>query len=371
MAEFTIELGALVKDYGYPVVEKALSEYPVPEDDPKYRENLNAAILRHYWMNEIGQETPDLFCYYLNRAMCEIMPYYNERRRINMLDVGLDPLTSYERNENFSETLNEKGTSNSTTDESGLTVDTLGTKQTAVKSGSDTTARTGESTRTDDLSTGRNVSTTEEGGRTVTRTDDLQQATTDERTESNTDNTTTETNDTSTNKHLVFDIAVSNMSADLDEAKASAATTDADSSQNNQSQESQGSRSSNGTQNVKNTGTVQNVESNDGSTTSSESGTQTGTVKNEENVNDKTTYDTTNVVSNSGTNESSRENSVTVENNDSRDSDRNGNRKESGYGEPKFILLAKYREIIENLTLMIIEDPRVRACFIDTLGCGV
>lgn len=46
--------------------------------DEEYRAVLNAAILKHYYTREIGAETPELFQFYLNREMSEIMPYYNK-----------------------------------------------------------------------------------------------------------------------------------------------------------------------------------------------------------------------------------------------------------------------------------------------------
>lgn len=52
-----------------------LDKYPI--FDENYRETLNNNILNHYLMNEIGFETAELFKFYLNQKMNEIMPYYN------------------------------------------------------------------------------------------------------------------------------------------------------------------------------------------------------------------------------------------------------------------------------------------------------
>ena len=52
-----------------------LDSYPI--FDENYRETLNNNILNHYLMNEIGFETAELFKFYLNQKMNEIMPYYN------------------------------------------------------------------------------------------------------------------------------------------------------------------------------------------------------------------------------------------------------------------------------------------------------
>ena len=52
-----------------------LDSYPI--FDENYRETLNNNILNHYLMNEIGFETAELFKFYLNQKMNEIMPFYN------------------------------------------------------------------------------------------------------------------------------------------------------------------------------------------------------------------------------------------------------------------------------------------------------
>lgn len=82
-AVFTVQLGSLVEN-GFDV---GLTEYPV--FDEGYRGTLNAKILQHYWFREIGQETPALFRFMLNRKMNEIMPYYNELYKTAKLDVDM------------------------------------------------------------------------------------------------------------------------------------------------------------------------------------------------------------------------------------------------------------------------------------------
>lgn len=53
-----------------------LSHYPI--FDEKYRPILNGKIVRHYWNEEIGVETPDLFKFNLETDMAEYMPYFNQ-----------------------------------------------------------------------------------------------------------------------------------------------------------------------------------------------------------------------------------------------------------------------------------------------------
>lgn len=51
-------------------------EYPI--FDSKYKQTLETKILRTYYMDEIGLETPGLFKHYLMINMCNLMPYYNQ-----------------------------------------------------------------------------------------------------------------------------------------------------------------------------------------------------------------------------------------------------------------------------------------------------
>lgn len=53
-----------------------LNDYPIWNES--YRSTLNQKILYHYYENEIGFETANLFKFYLNNKMREIMPYYNK-----------------------------------------------------------------------------------------------------------------------------------------------------------------------------------------------------------------------------------------------------------------------------------------------------
>lgn len=87
-AVFTVELGTIVSN-GFDI---GLDKYPI--FDEAYREGLNAKILDHFWFREIGQETPALFRFFLNRKMNEIMPYYNQLYKSTLLEF--DPLWNYD-----------------------------------------------------------------------------------------------------------------------------------------------------------------------------------------------------------------------------------------------------------------------------------
>ena len=112
MAKYTITIGTLIKnnfDFG-------LDSYPI--FDSNYRETLNTKILNHFYNNEIGFETPELFKFYLNNKMNEIMPYYNTL--YNNLKIYDDNLMS---NVNLKETLTRE-TKNNITSESNSNTDT-------------------------------------------------------------------------------------------------------------------------------------------------------------------------------------------------------------------------------------------------------
>lgn len=80
-------------DVGLPVegfTDFGLSRYPI--FDEEYREQLNAKIIYHYFMYEIGHETFHQFRFALARKMNEIMPYYNQLYKSTLLSI--DPLSS-------------------------------------------------------------------------------------------------------------------------------------------------------------------------------------------------------------------------------------------------------------------------------------
>lgn len=62
--------------------------FPFPVFDEAYRLPLEIKILRHYFMREIGFETIGEFKYYLSRKLNEIMPYYNQLYRSELLEFN-------------------------------------------------------------------------------------------------------------------------------------------------------------------------------------------------------------------------------------------------------------------------------------------
>jgi hypothetical protein len=72
MSNYTTELRKIDER----LIDDALSHYPIFSED--YRSTLNSKIKTHFWFNEIGHETVDIFLFQLKVKMNEIMPYYNQ-----------------------------------------------------------------------------------------------------------------------------------------------------------------------------------------------------------------------------------------------------------------------------------------------------
>ena len=87
MAKYTVELRKLIES-GF---DLQLNEYPI--FDELYRETLNKKIIDHYYFHEIGQETAGQFRHFLKTKMNEIMPYYNQLYRSELIEI--DPITTF------------------------------------------------------------------------------------------------------------------------------------------------------------------------------------------------------------------------------------------------------------------------------------
>lgn len=82
MATYTVQIRSLVENH----FDLGLKEYPI--FDENYRETLNEKIIKHYYFREIGQETAGLFKFYLNQKMLEIMPYYNQLYKSELIEFN-------------------------------------------------------------------------------------------------------------------------------------------------------------------------------------------------------------------------------------------------------------------------------------------
>lgn len=82
MSKYTTELRYLIENN----FDIGLKNYPI--FDENYRELLNQKIINHYYFREIGMETAELFKRYLNTTMNEIMPYYNQLYKSELLEFN-------------------------------------------------------------------------------------------------------------------------------------------------------------------------------------------------------------------------------------------------------------------------------------------
>ena len=103
-ANFTMFLRDVIAE-GY---ELPLNDYPIPETwTIEDRKKLNAKIVSHYWLREIGQETPELFIMFFDMKIKEIMPYYS-----NLYSVALNKANVFQNiNITNNNTINANGES--------------------------------------------------------------------------------------------------------------------------------------------------------------------------------------------------------------------------------------------------------------------
>lgn len=99
----------------------------IPFFDNDYRFPLEQKILKHYYTREIGYETFGLWKFHLNNRLREIMPYYNQLYKSELIEFEPMQDTDYYTNHSgtFNGQTNDDGssTSNTTTSESGSSTD--------------------------------------------------------------------------------------------------------------------------------------------------------------------------------------------------------------------------------------------------------
>ena len=109
MAHYTVTIKTLL-DNGF---DLGLQDYPIFNES--YRNILNKKILDHYYMDEIGYETAELFKHFLNARMNEIMSYYNELyiNQEKLITDTLENVNLYENStRNNTNTVNTESSSN-------------------------------------------------------------------------------------------------------------------------------------------------------------------------------------------------------------------------------------------------------------------
>lgn len=137
------EAAGLTSSVGYlgvnDVINTALPKvfnFDFPIFDETYRPILEKKILKHYYTREIGLETVGLWKLFLDTKLNEIMPYYNQLYKSELIsfnpmyDVDLTRDHQLKRLEDIKETgtqesdTNRNGTLDTTTNKTGTTHDT-------------------------------------------------------------------------------------------------------------------------------------------------------------------------------------------------------------------------------------------------------
>ena len=131
MASYTIELRKLVDFYGREEIENWFKNYDIThfltpeqiEQIEKFnvwsKDRLASKIVDHYYMREIGFETPDLFKHYAKITMQEIMERYLPKIYSNFLEY--DPLSNVDFTETYTREISgessNEGNSSSTSNQ--------------------------------------------------------------------------------------------------------------------------------------------------------------------------------------------------------------------------------------------------------------
>lgn len=132
MATYTVELRKLCNIYGREEIENwfkdyELSHYLTPlqiEQIEKFsvwsKDRLAQKIVDHYFMREIGLETPALFKHYAKVTMQEIMERYLPKIYSNFLEY--DPLSNVDFTEEYTREILGTSNSNSKNNANGLNI---------------------------------------------------------------------------------------------------------------------------------------------------------------------------------------------------------------------------------------------------------
>ena len=142
MSRYTTEIRFICETFagldtsvGYTDIDNILNvaipkifDFDFPIFDENYRSVLERKILKHFYTREIGEETVGLWKFRLNTRLNEIMPYYNQLYKSELLDVNPLYTTNLERTQT-----NNIGTENETnTTGNGTTTDTTNTANNAT-----------------------------------------------------------------------------------------------------------------------------------------------------------------------------------------------------------------------------------------------
>ena len=133
------------------ILDKAVPQvfdFEWPIFDEEYRVPLEKKILRYFYTREIGCETYGLWKLMLQNKLCEIMPYYNQLYKSELLMAGVNPLTDVDYTKSGNRT--DEGADTRTTEREGTdNTETTATSKDVKKgetSGRDSTSVYGNQT---------------------------------------------------------------------------------------------------------------------------------------------------------------------------------------------------------------------------------
>lgn len=133
------------------ILDKAVPrvfDFEWPIFDEEYRVPLEKKILRYFYTREIGCETYGLWKLMLQNKLCEIMPYYNQLYKSELLMAGVNPLTDVDYTKSGNRT--DEGADTRTTEREGTdNTETTATSKDVKKvetSGRDSTSVHGNQT---------------------------------------------------------------------------------------------------------------------------------------------------------------------------------------------------------------------------------
>ena len=185
MAKYTIELRHLFEAgrfnpplYTREEVESwfkdyELSDYLTPEQISAIENNniwtkdkLAKKIVNHYYMREIGSETPQLFQHYAKTTMSEIMEKYLPL--IYSANINYDPLVNIDYTETFKRTADSTNEGTSSSNSTGLNVNS-DTPQKQVNKAEILEGKYASSTGASELSDSTNTNTSGETNEEYTK----------------------------------------------------------------------------------------------------------------------------------------------------------------------------------------------------------
>lgn len=133
------------------ILDKAVPkvfDFEWPIFDEEYRVPLEKKILRYFYTREIGCETYGLWKLMLQNKLCEIMPYYNQLYKSELLMAGVNPLIDVDYTKSGNRT--DEGADTRTTEREGTdNTETTSTSKDVKKgetSGKDSTSVYGNQT---------------------------------------------------------------------------------------------------------------------------------------------------------------------------------------------------------------------------------